>query len=211
MEGKLQFDSHLTLMAQVVPCWIQFYLLSWKKHPVMSGCVYMCSFAQLCPTLCDPMDCSPPGSSAHGVFQGRILEWFAICSGIFLTQRLNPPLLRLLHWQAESLPLSHLGKPHVWVVARSFLSQMTPEHWIAFWTAAAIFMYWCMFRSCVSKTNTVSSNKENPLPFPVSWISSTLQLLLPFVFLCPFSGPPIPAGLQCMFASLKGCTLKVHI
>ena len=29
--------------------------------------------AQLCPTLCDPMDCSPPGSSAHGVLQARIL------------------------------------------------------------------------------------------------------------------------------------------
>ena len=34
--------------------------------------------AQLCPTLCDPMDCSPPGSSAHGILQARILEWVAI-------------------------------------------------------------------------------------------------------------------------------------
>ena len=31
--------------------------------------------AQLCLTLRDPMDCSPPGSSAHGIFQARILEW----------------------------------------------------------------------------------------------------------------------------------------
>ena len=31
--------------------------------------------SQLCPTLCDPMDYSPPGSSAHGIFQARILEW----------------------------------------------------------------------------------------------------------------------------------------
>ena len=34
--------------------------------------------AQLCPTLCDPMDCSPSGSSDHGIFQARLLEWVAI-------------------------------------------------------------------------------------------------------------------------------------
>ena len=33
---------------------------------------------QLCLTLCDPMDCSPPGSSVHGIHQARILEWVAI-------------------------------------------------------------------------------------------------------------------------------------
>ena len=32
---------------------------------------------QLCPTICDPMDCSPPGSSVHGILQARILEWVA--------------------------------------------------------------------------------------------------------------------------------------
>ena len=34
--------------------------------------------AQLCLTLCDPVDCSPPGSSIHGILQARILEWVAI-------------------------------------------------------------------------------------------------------------------------------------
>ena len=34
--------------------------------------------AQSCPTLCDPMDCSPPGSSIHAILQARILEWAAI-------------------------------------------------------------------------------------------------------------------------------------
>ena len=34
--------------------------------------------AQLCPTLCDPIDCSLPGSSVHGILQARILEWVAI-------------------------------------------------------------------------------------------------------------------------------------
>ena len=34
--------------------------------------------AQSCPTLCDPIDCSLPGSSVHGIFQAIVLEWLAI-------------------------------------------------------------------------------------------------------------------------------------
>ena len=34
--------------------------------------------AQFCATLCDPVDCRPPGSSDHGVFQARVLEWTTI-------------------------------------------------------------------------------------------------------------------------------------
>ena len=39
-----------------------------------------CSVAQSCPTLCDPMDCSPPGSSVPGILQARVLEWVAMFS-----------------------------------------------------------------------------------------------------------------------------------
>ena len=39
-----------------------------------------CLVAKLCPTLCNPMDCSPPGSSVHGILQERTLEWVAISS-----------------------------------------------------------------------------------------------------------------------------------
>ena len=38
----------------------------------------VCSVTQSCPTLCNPTDCSPPGSSVHGIVQARILEWGAI-------------------------------------------------------------------------------------------------------------------------------------
>ena len=50
--------------------------------------------AQLCPTLCDPMDCGPPGSSDNGIFQARILEWVAMpfFRGLFLSQGSNPGL-----------------------------------------------------------------------------------------------------------------------
>ena len=41
-------------------------------------CVHACSVAQLCLTLCDPMDCSPLGSSVHGIFETKILECVAM-------------------------------------------------------------------------------------------------------------------------------------
>ena len=45
--------------------------------------------AQLCPTLCNPMDCSPPGFSVHGIFQARVLECVAITdSNLFLSSRI---------------------------------------------------------------------------------------------------------------------------
>ena len=47
----------------------------------VSGCGQrMCIHAQSCPVLCDPMDCSPPGSSVHGLLQARIPEWAAMPS-----------------------------------------------------------------------------------------------------------------------------------
>ena len=68
------------------------------------------SVTQSCPTLCDTMDCSPPGSSVHGIFQARILAWVAISYSreSFRTRDKNP---YLLHWQADSFPLSHRGSP----------------------------------------------------------------------------------------------------
>ena len=47
------------------------FLLQWMKVKSES------EVAQLCPTLSDPMDCSPPGSCIHGIFQARVLEWGA--------------------------------------------------------------------------------------------------------------------------------------
>ena len=69
---------------------------------------------QSCQTVCNPMDCSPPGSPVHGFLQARILEWIAMTSskGIFQTQGSNLCLLHLPHRKAGSLPLAHLGSPN---------------------------------------------------------------------------------------------------
>ena len=69
----------------------------------------MCLVTQSCPILCDPTDCSLLGSSVHRDFPGKHtgVDCHALLQGIFPTQRSNPSLLHLLHWQAGSLPLSH--------------------------------------------------------------------------------------------------------
>ena len=77
-----------------------------KAEYIYHVCVYAKSL-QLCLTLCDSMDYSPPGSTVRGILQARILEWVAMPSfrGIFLNQGWNLCLLCLLHWQVGSLPL----------------------------------------------------------------------------------------------------------
>ena len=77
-------------------------------------CCVRAKSLQRCLTLCDLMDCSPPGSSVHGILQARVLDGVgshAVLQGSFLTQGLNPCLLCLLHWQAGSSPLEPPGKP----------------------------------------------------------------------------------------------------
>ena len=77
-----------------------------RKPRVLLCYLFVVSVAKLCLTLCDPMDYSPPGSSVHGISQARTrVGCHFFLQGIFPIQGSN---LRLLHWQADSLPPSHL-------------------------------------------------------------------------------------------------------
>ena len=104
-----------------------------STNSLLCACMLVASVAKLPQfrlTLCYAMDCSPPGSSLHGDFLGKNtgVGCHALLQGIFLTQELNLPLLRLLHWQAGSLPLAPPGKPkfsvmnHLLVQAREVFS-----------------------------------------------------------------------------------------
>ena len=53
-------------------------ILTMPSLPIYEDSGSGSEITQLCPTLCDPMVCSPPGSYVHGIFQARILEWVAI-------------------------------------------------------------------------------------------------------------------------------------
>ena len=77
--------------------------------PAPALCV-LCLVTQSCPTLCDPMDCSPPGSSVHGDSPGKNtgVGCHALLQGIFPTWGSNPDLLHC--WQIIHC-LSHQGSP----------------------------------------------------------------------------------------------------
>ena len=78
--------------------------------PVVCVCVCVCvrahALTQSCPTLCGPMNYSPPSFSVHGILQAKIPEW--VLQGIFLTQGSNPGLP---HCRRILYHLSHQGSP----------------------------------------------------------------------------------------------------
>ena len=78
-------------------------------------CCALCLVPQSCPTLCDSMDCSPPGSSVHGDSPGKNngVGCHTLLQGIFPTQVSNLHLLCLLYWRVGSLPLVPPGKPNI--------------------------------------------------------------------------------------------------
>ena len=72
--------------------------------------MHVCSALQSCLTLCDPLDCSPPGSSVHEIFQARILEWVTISS----SRRSSQPRSASAAFPAlkvDYVLLSHQGRP----------------------------------------------------------------------------------------------------
>ena len=93
---------------------------TWSQAPLSNPnqsyfCILRLCCTQSCLTLCDLMDCRPPVFSVLGIFQARLITgvgWHFLLQGIFLTQGLNPHLLSLLHWQANSLPLSPWKAPY---------------------------------------------------------------------------------------------------
>ena len=75
---------------------------------------------QSCPTLCEPMDCSPPGSSVHGILQARILEYTAVLFSreTFPTQGSNPDLV---HCRRILYQLSHQESVYICICAFFFI------------------------------------------------------------------------------------------
>ena len=81
-------------------------------------------------TLCDPMDCSLPGSSVHGTLQARILGWFAMPSrGSSWLRDWTCVSYSPLHWQAGSLPLAPFGKL-IWKHSHWEVREDCPNFWL---------------------------------------------------------------------------------
>ena len=151
------------------------------------------SVAESCLVFCDPVDCSPPGSSVHGILQARILEGVAISSAngggchvlgqrIFLIQALSPCLLHLLLCQAASLPLSHLGSP--WLGEGSVYLLPHPSAYIPLPTKILHFLFFFYLNSkkCTSFLFLFSDLPRAPAVQMSAFISQSFQSQVQNVF-----------------------------
>ena len=74
--------------------------------------LFVCLVSKPCLTLCNPTDCSPPGSSGHGISQARMLEWVAMPFSRGSFQSRDPTRVScLLHWRF--INTEPCGKPHL--------------------------------------------------------------------------------------------------
>ena len=93
---------------------------------------YMCAkvlVVQLCPVLCNPIDCSLLGSSVHEILQPRILEWVAMSFSRRSSQSRNQThLFCFPHWQVSSFPLGHLGRPYKCIFVSKLIKLYTFFH-----------------------------------------------------------------------------------
>ena len=141
----------------------------------MSVVYAVCLVAQLCPTLCHPMDCSPPGSSVHGDSPGKNtgVGCPALLQGIFPTERLNPGLphcgqilyglshqalnqvIQLSVYWLHSGQLALIFKPLVWFdLPRSTILPQQPNF-------SAIYYIICFLLFVIIMTVKQPSRNEN--------------------------------------------------
>ena len=102
-DALLESESHSVMSDSLRP---RGYTYSpWNSPGQKPGCASVRLVTQSCPTLCDPVDCSSPGFSVHGILQARTLEWVAMPSSWDLP---NPGLP---HWRWILYQLSHQENP----------------------------------------------------------------------------------------------------
>ena len=124
---------------------------------------------QLCLSLCNPVDCSPPISSVHGILQARILERVAISfSKGSCKPRDQTCILCLLHWQTDSLPLAPSGKPSGIHISLTFF---IPREWARFFTTwrsfSGILSWLCLVTSHVGRKGHFPSTVPGSHPRPL--------------------------------------------
>ena len=131
---------------------------------------------QLCPTLSDPMDCSLPGSSVHGIFQAGVLEWGAIAFSEFVPNPRLIPMARSMwpiHGQFWSKPSSVLSQL-LWPRILNHVKRMVATIWV----------------TCLELDGRRSSPKEgrrgstDRAPGASLWTQSSPQIVFFYFSLC---------------------------
>ena len=187
--GRLQFTesqrvrhdwrdlAHTHGSRQRVPEWLVL-----SKH-TLNARIPVCSFAWLCLTLCDPMDCSPTGSSVHGIFQARTLEWVAISfsracccpvtkSCLTLCDPLDCSTLPVLQCPQTSTPSSSPG-----VLSLEWVSLVD--------SIPHVSSHWLLEKLSLSCVTLPGEDAENLLLVFTKLLPTCLFLLL--IFLCILS------------------------
>ena len=98
------------LVACQVPLFMEFSRQEYWIQIITLYTSNVCSVAKSCPSLCDIMDCSPPGFSVHGILQARIQEWVATPSCRGSSQGSNPGLPHCRHLLYHELCFYHVTK-----------------------------------------------------------------------------------------------------
>ena len=94
-----------------LPLWLLRFNMQSLKSIKIVWCFYCCCLVtESCPTLCDPMYCSPQGSSVHGILQARILEWVALLFS------------RISSWSSDRTCISCIA-------GRFFTTEPPGKHW----------------------------------------------------------------------------------
>ena len=90
--------------------------------------------ARLYPALCDPMDCSPPGSSIHAIFQARVLKWIAVCFS------------RGSSWPRDPTPVSCIpGRRFtIWATREALILIRTPQGRVFSFPIFFWYIYLCI-------------------------------------------------------------------
>ena len=143
-----------------------------------------CKSFQSCLTLCDPMNCSPPGSSVHGIFQARILEWVApsfprgsswprdwtcvFCTaGRFFTiwATMESPIKSQGWWKGK---VALLQRPATRGLGRLLSTSQLPHHWQSVGKS-----FYRQSEGATCKNSTVSSESHLGIGRAVVWSESS--------------------------------------
>ena len=120
-------------------------MLNYSRHLEILQPLY----AQLCLTLCDLPNCSPPGFSVHGIILARILEWVAISFSRGSSQSKDQPAYPAWPWLADSLPLNPLGNN----IMNNYLEELKGFHykWWLSYSLSVFFFILLLPKICLYK------------------------------------------------------------
>ena len=147
--------------------------VDWSVFVSVYMCLGVCARDQSHQTLGDPMDCSQPGSSVHGIFPSKNTRvgCHFLLQGIFPTQGISQPrglnlcLLGLLIWQADSLPLRYLGSPAI----------LPSLYFFFFWHISKFYSRCIQSKKSTKNMITISTQANESLEALLIWEISSLK------------------------------------